>query len=297
VRRVALVTAEVARHLDADLPLLAGALEARGIAPSIVSWHDASVDWASFASVVVRSPWDYCEARADFVAWAERVAAVAPLANAAPVLRWNTDKHYLRDLEAAGVPITPTRFVEPGGEPAIGWEGEVVVKPAISAGAKDTQRYAASRHDEARAHVAALTGAGRTAMVQPYLARVDDAGETALVFFDGVFSHAVRKGPILRPDRVFVEGLYAAEHLEPRAPTQAELDVGARALAAVPGGARPLYARVDLVPGPGGEPLLLELELTEPSLFLGLAEGAADRMAAAIDARLAHEGTTEGGSR
>jgi glutathione synthase/RimK-type ligase-like ATP-grasp enzyme len=284
--RIALVTASTARHLDQDLPPLAAALAALGHDPTIVEWDDPAVRWEAFDRAVVRSPWDYCPRRDAFVAWAERTAARVPLDNPAPVLRWNTDKHYLRDLAAAGVPVTPTRFVEPGEAAALAFEGEVVVKPAISAGAKDTQRYAPAAHAAALAHVEALTEAGRTAMVQPYQAAVDARGETALVCFEGVFSHAIRKGPILRPDRVFVEGLYAAEHIERREPTPAEREVAARALAAVPSRGPLLYARVDLVPGPDGEPLVLELEATEPSLFLAHAEGAAARLAAAIDRRV-----------
>ncbi len=283
--RVALITAEVARHLDQDLPLLAAALGEIGLDPSIVAWDDPRVDWASFAIAVVRSPWDYCDRRDEFLAFADRVSREVPLANPAPVLRWNTDKHYLRELAAAGVPVTPTRFVEPGEPPDLGFDGEVVVKPAISAGAKDTQRYAPAAHDAARAHVAALTRAGRTAMVQPYLARVDTQGETALLHFDGAFSHAIRKGPILRPDRVLVEGLYIAEDLEPRTPTAADHAVAERAIACVPADAPLLYARVDLVPGPDGEPLLLELEIAEPSVFLAYDDGAAQRMAEAIARR------------
>lgn len=286
---VALVTDATACRLDEDIPLLRDALQTLGIASEPVFWDDGAVAWSHFDLVVVRSPWDYFRRRDAFLAWADRVASLAPLANPADVLCWNTDKRYLTDLAAAGVPIAPTTFVAPGATmedldlPA----DDVVVKPAVSAGANDTERHRG--RDAVLAHVSRLVGAGRTAMVQPYLHAVDDAGETALLFFGGTYSHAIRKGPILRDGPAeMVEGLFAAEDISPREPRPAERELAERALDAVPGGRdRLLYARVDLVPDDRGAPCALEVELTEPSVFLSQAPDAADRFAAAIAARLA----------
>lgn len=286
---VALVTGAVAAGLDEDLPLLRDALRTLGIASEPVFWDDGAVAWSRFDLVVVRSPWDYFRRRDAFLAWADRVASVAPLANPADVLRWNTDKRYLEDLAAAGVAIAPTTFVGPDATtedldlPA----GDIVVKPAVSAGANDTERHRA--RDGALTHVRRLVEAGRTAMVQPYLHAVDDAGETALLFFGGTYSHAIRKGPILRDGPAeMIEGLFAAEDISPREPGPAERELAERALDAVPGGRdRLLYARVDLVPDDRSAPCVLEVELTEPSAFLSQSPGAAGRFAAAIVARLA----------
>jgi hypothetical protein len=169
-----------------------------------------------------------------------------------------------------------------------------VIKPAVSAGSKDTGRYDLSDPDHRRLaveHVTRLQAAGRLTMVQPYLAAVDTLGETAMLFVGGpdglVFSHAIRKGPMLTGPDLGVEGLYREETITARTPTDAEQVLARQVLAAVPGGAdRLLYARVDLIPGPDGSPVLVEVELTEPSLFLGYAEGAADRLADAIVSRL-----------
>jgi hypothetical protein len=139
--------------------------------------------------------------------------------------------------------------------------------------------------DVAAAHVARLRAAGRLVMVQPYLAAVDTYGETAMLYLGGAFSHAVRKGPLLSGPSADVEGLYVRDEITPRTPSAAERAVADAALAAVPPGDL-LYARVDLIPGPSGEPLLIELELTEPSLFLEYGPGAPERFAAAIAARL-----------
>lgn len=279
---VALVTAQQARTLDEDLVPLAAALERQGIAHEVVVWDDPEVDWRRFRRIVVRSTWDYAGRRDAFLAWAQRAAAAAPLHNPLVVLRWTTDKRYLADLEAAGVAIVPSRWCSPGERPVLP-DGPFVVKPSIGAGSVGAARFAADEHEAAAAHVAELHAAGHVALIQPYLAAVEGAsGETALVFFAGVFSHAIRKGAILVPDLRLVDGLYAAEKIRPATASAAQLAVARAALAAVPGGGPLLYARVDLIPDDEGAPRVLELELCEPSVFLDHAEGAAERFAAAI---------------
>jgi glutathione synthase/RimK-type ligase-like ATP-grasp enzyme len=286
--RVALVSAESARHLDEDLPPLVRALAAIGAEPSVEVWDDPAVDWAAFDLVVVRSTWDYVPRRDALLAWSEAVAAVTVLANPPDVLRWSTDKRYLAELSSAGVPCVATAFFEPGDDVElyhVGDDDELVVKPAIGAGSVDAERFPPERRAAALDHVSRLLGEGRTAMVQPYLPAVDHDGETALVFFAGELNHAVRKGSILRPDgTVFVEGLYAEEEITLRRPTEAEVALARAALDAVPGcEAGPLlYARVDVVLDGARRPVVLELELAEPSVFLTFAEGSAERFAAAI---------------
>ena len=285
--RVAVVTAAVARGLNDDLAPLGAALDRRGIGHRLVDWDDPAVDWEGFDLAVVRSVWDYPRRRDELLAWAGRAAAATTLLNPPAVLRWSSDKRYLADLARAGVPVVPTAFAAPGDEMDWPGPGEVVVKPAVSAGSLDTERYPAARRSAARAHVARLHAEGRVAMAQPYLAAVEERGETALVHLGGAFSHAIRKGPMLVPGLEVVEGLFVEEDIRPASPSAAELAVARAALAAVPGGGEGLlYARVDVVPGPGGEPVMLELELLEPSLFLAHAPGAADRLAAAIAGRL-----------
>jgi glutathione synthase/RimK-type ligase-like ATP-grasp enzyme len=279
---IALVTSAPARHLDEDLPPLTAALVSHGAHVATPDWDDPTVDWAAFELVVVRSVWDYASRRDEFLAWAERVAGLTRLANPPQILRWNTDKRYLDDLARSGVPVTPTRFVAPGEPVALPPDGEFVVKPTVSAGSLDTERYGPDDHDAAGAHIARLQAESRTAMVQPYQAGVDDDGETGLVFIAGEFSHAFRKGPILVPGVEMVEGLYAEEDISPRIASADELDVARRAIRAVPGTPTLLYARVDLVPGDHGAPIVLELELAEPSLFLDSDPAAADRFARAV---------------
>jgi glutathione synthase/RimK-type ligase-like ATP-grasp enzyme len=286
--RVALVTAASARHLDEDLPPLAAALAEAGLVPGIEVWDDPGVAWGGYDLVVLRSAWDYVPRRQELLAWASRVAASTRLANPPAVIEWATDKRYLRDLQAAGVPVVPTIFFEPGDPVHVPPTTEVVVKPAISAGSADTERWAPSQRASATEQIRALQAAGRVVMLQPYLHGVDDHGETACVFFGGRFSHAIRKGAILQPEGIpFVEGLYAKEDIAPRSPSADELAVADAALDAVPGGRdQLLYGRVDLVPGPDGGPVVLEMELAEPSVFVDHADGAAGRFADAVVALL-----------
>jgi hypothetical protein len=282
---VALVTCADLPDLDVDDRRIVAPLTAAGVSVDAVVWDDPAVAWAGYDLVVLRSPWDYVSRRDEFVAWA---SLVPRLANPASVVAWNTDKRYLRELAQAGLPIVPTDWVGPAHPWSPPDDGEWVVKPAVGAGSLDTGRYDLSdRHhrDLAVAHVHRLQVAARLVMVQPYLDAVDTDGETSLLFLGGEYSHAIRKGAMLDGPHVVTEGLFRDEKVTSREPSEAERDLATRALAAVPGGPL-LYARVDMIPGPDGQPLLAELELTEPSLFLATAPGAAERFAQAIRARL-----------
>jgi len=287
---VLLATCRELADLDGEGRAVLAALDDLGVEARPAVWDDEGVDWAAAGLVVVRSTWDYVPRRADFLAWGERVAAVTTLANPPALLRWSTDKAYLQDLRAAGLPVVPSAHLAPGdGEDHPFADREHVVKPAVSAGSKETLRLGPGEAERSRAHVRAVHASGRAALVQPYVEGVDVHGETAVVLVEGEVLHAVRKGPLLRPSGDPVEGLFAREEITAREPSEAELDVARRTLDVVrarTGGAAPLYARVDLLPSSDG-PLLLELEMAEPSLFLDVAPGAPEAFAAAVAARLA----------
>jgi hypothetical protein len=280
--RVAFAASPEALDLDDGWPLLRDALAAAGADAEVAVWEGAPVDWAEFDLVAVNYTWGYVTRRERFLAWVDAVAPVARLVNPAPVLRWNSDKAYLVDLAAAGVPTVPTTRVRPG-EP---WEppaADYVVKPAVASGGIGASRYLRRGVDAARRHVAALHGDGQTALVQPYLPAVDAAGETALVFFAERLSHAVAKGGVLEPDAEPVFGLWERQAIAPRAPRADELALAERALAAVRERFGPTaYARVDLVDGADGRPVVMELELVEPTLFVGREPAAATRFADAL---------------
>ena len=277
--RVALATCAELPQLGEDEPLLLHALRDLGIAAEPAVWDDPGVDWDSFELVVVRSVWDYASRRDQFVAWARSLPRVL---NPAEVIAWNTDKRYLGEIRGA----VETTFVAPGES----WDppdGEYVVKPTISAGSIDTARYRPGEEDRARAHIAELLNAGRHVMVQPYLNAVDEVGETALLFFCGDYSHAISKGPMLQAGQGPGTGLYVEEDIRPRDPSAAEREAAERVLDAMPWPrGELLYARVDLIPGPDGDPRLVELELAEPSLFLSYSPGAPERLAELVEGRL-----------
>jgi hypothetical protein len=285
--KVALATCHQIPDLDEDGPILIAALERVGVSACPEVWDDPGVDWSSFDLVVIRATSDYIWQRDEFVAWANDVPR---LANPADVLAWNTDKHYLADLAAAGVPVIPTQFfgpARPGSTneltgPADLPFGELVVKPAISSGALDTSLYGPDETEAAADHVRALQLDGRTALVQPYRDQVDQQAETGLVFLGQRFSHAIRKESMLRGEPTSIPGYFREIVTSWRAPSEVEREIAEGVLDVVPGGRdRLLYARVDLVPGPSG-PELIELEVTEPALYLGLQDGAADRFASVI---------------
>jgi glutathione synthase/RimK-type ligase-like ATP-grasp enzyme len=293
---IALVTARDALTLDQDLPLLARAVDEAGASASMPVWDDPTVDWSRFDLAVLRSTWDYCERIDEFLDWSRRCAAQTRFLNAPDLVRWNVDKHYLVDLSRNGVPVVPSRYVEPeddplqavsafldGSPPAlhagrIDRFDQFVVKPAIGAGSRDAARYRRGEREQALAHVARLNAAGRSVLLQPYLERIDDGGETAMMFLGGQWSHAIRKGPLLRLGAGMVVGLYVPEQITSRTPDAAEAAVAAAAHAAIPGPVPP-YARIDLIRDDHGAPVVLELELCEPSLYLAHWAASAPRFA------------------
>ncbi len=294
MKTLALVSAIVATGHDDDLDPLLEACHRVGFAARSIAWDDATVSWSRFDAALLRSPWDYTERLPEFLRWCERVERSTNLLNPLQIVRWNTDKHYLAELQAAGVPIVPTRFVEPDAEPleslqaflASETAAELVVKPTVSAGSRDTQRYARTQDFAAGNHIARLLEQGRSVMLQPYQTAVDAQGETALIYFDGQFSHSIRKAAQLSPDSSSSATPYASAGISAHAADPAELALADRVLAAarqVLTREQPLaYARIDLIRDETGAPRLLEMELTEPSLFFVHAPGSADRFASVL---------------
>jgi glutathione synthase/RimK-type ligase-like ATP-grasp enzyme len=281
---VAIASCKAVAGTEEDDLRVIDALGRRGVDAVHAAWDDPGVDWPSFQLAVVRSTWDYPDRRDEFLAWAARLRRVL---NPLSILRWNTDKRYLDDLARAGLPVIPTRFLQPGDvfEPPP-WP--FVVKPAVSCGAKATARYRAGDGTGAGGHVRRLQAGGRTVMIQPYQSAIEAEGETAVLFIGGAYSHSIRRGALLKEIGQTPKAEMTPLGVRAHRATAAERSLAEKALSAVPGGpSELLYARVDLAPGPAGQPLLLELELTEPSLFLGFGEGSAERLADGIAAALA----------
>src|SRR5918993_1109572 len=273
--RLALVTAISAFRLDEDLVPLQAALHAAGIEAPIVAWDDGTVSWRRFDAVLLRSPWDYTQRLPEFLAWAERTSAQSMLLNPRDVIRDNTDKHYLGALAARGIAVVPSAYVEPGADAGQALRdflsthadaNDIVVKPCVGAGSRDAQRHARSAVAAAQAHAERLLAQGRSVLLQR------DAAST--------------------------RALFAPEAITARTPGEDELALAQAVLSTLPGA--PLaYARVDLIRAADGRPCLLELELTEPSLFFAQAPGAVDRFVAVLARRIgapigaAHADTAE----
>lgn len=286
---VAIASATVLPQPDPDEARLVAALGGLGAEVRVLSWDDDAVDWSWADVVVIRSTWNYVTRRDDFVAWAERVGRTTRLHNPAAIIRENTDKIYLSRLSEQGIPVVPTLWLDRGSDAgdAIAETRsrafcDVVIKPRISAGSFQTQRFIVSDAGSAAAAEAFLAEqlSQRAMMVQPYQARVDDTGERAIVVIDGEPMFATRKSP-----------RFASGPLEVSAALAIEPDELALAERILSGFQRLLYARVDLVRGEDGAPRLMELELTEPYLMLDRHPPALAALARAIVAKAGSRST------
>jgi hypothetical protein len=256
-------------------------------------WDDPDVDWNRYDRVVLRSVFTYQHHVDEFLAWCR---AIGPerLRNSPGLVAFTADKRYLSKLSA---PSIPTRFIGPD-DPLPPLHGEVVIKPNVSAGARDTGRFSPAKHHKAAALIDRIRAGGRVALVQPYMSSVDAGGETAFVFFGGTLSHVLRKRAVLRPDEVapvaregFPRELGVAQAMldenlvfASEAPP-AEHDLAKRVFAEVADSfGTPLFLRVDLVSDPNDAPILMELEAIDPLFYFALSPGASARFAAAVRA-------------
>jgi len=291
VREICLVTCSRLPDLDDDDRLLIEPLAELGYTVVPAVWDDPAIDWDRCDLNVIRSTWDYTEKRDEFVRWAR---SVPRLLNPAHVIEWNTDKHYLNELAAAGLPVVQTTFVSALNDLKLPNEGEYVLKPAVGAGSLGADRYNlsdAGARERATQHSARLIDAGHTVMIQPFIQTIVEAGETSVVLINGEVSHGIRKELMLGAHSLAeVEGLYKEEKIDPRGPSAAEVQLARQTMDALPfEPGELLYARVDMVPDNDDRPMLMELELTEPSLFMVRGPGSPQRFASAIAERAKKE--------
>ena len=282
--RIVLVNCTELPEPDPDERPLLDALRAMGHEALSEAWDDASVAWDRFDAAVVRATWNYAHHAEAFAEWIDRAGAMTTLLNPPEVLRANLDKSYLLDLESRGVPIIPSVFAPRGGTLELaalarerGW-GRVVVKPSVSAGSYATRAFEIPRESDAAQAFLDDMLARRGMMVQRYMPSVARGAEVCMIFIDGALTHAIAKQPRFHGEDESVARFEAL--------TDAHHDLAQRVLDAW-GPGEPLYARVDLIEDDNGEPVLSELELLEPSLYFGLGDGAAARMASAIERRVA----------
>ena len=271
--KLRIATCRVLPEVDVDEAPLAAALADAGFDAAWVAWDDPAADWKAPIPTLIRSTWNYAHHIDAFLRWIDRAAAAAPLWNPLGVLRANWRKRYLVGLAERGVPVVPTTLVA-AGEPVELPRERVVVKPEVGAGSLDTRIFEAG--DPAiREHVAHITRRCN-AMIQPYVASVDSYGERSLVWIDGELTHAVRKSPRFSGDSERIDGPFPIADDE-RAVAEAAL---------APYAAHILYGRCDLARDADGKPMVMELELIEPSLFFARHPPALERYIAGLRRRL-----------
>jgi hypothetical protein len=292
--RLALATCSGLPDWEVDDRPFHRALEARGVDVSLPAWDAPSFPWSEQDACLIRTTWDYMERREEFVAWAERVERQTRLLHPAAVVRWNTHKGYLREVEAAGIPVVPTVWLRPGDRPELAslleetvWE-RAFCKPAVGATARETRRFTRSQAEvrAAQEHLGRLLAAGEEVLLQPYLSSVERHGEVSAVAIADAALRGVRKIPV--PGDYRVQDDFGA-HDEPFDLPDEVVRSATRAFAfaAERLGVDLLYGRADFLRDDEGVYRLTELELVEPSLFFRHDPGSAEILAEALLARLA----------
>ncbi|HEV2682319.1 MAG TPA: hypothetical protein VGV14_17580 [Rhodanobacter sp.] len=285
-RRLALATSTEYPTIQPDDSHLAISLQRLGIAPTACVWNDPAIDWSAFDAVLIRTTWDYFMHYGAFRDWLDRLDRLGvPTINDSALLRWNSDKRYLLELARRGVAIIPTQLTSAAELPGVlaAMPGQqVVVKPSVSGGAWHTLR--GSVGDAAFAAAVAQLPREHDYLVQPFVPEIVSDGEWSLLYFAGVFSHAVIKRPATGDYRV--QGQFGGS-AEPIVPSAATLAAAERALAAVAaiGHGDHAYVRVDGVIS-AGHFLIMELELIEPLLHLAVYPPAAERLAQDVAERI-----------
>ena len=262
---------------DLTMDALRPAFAARGMALEDVAWDDPKADWSRYAAVIIGTTWDYWDRLDDFLAALERIEARSKLFNPASLVRWNSRKTYLRDLETKGARLIPTLWIDRCGEAEaraafnqLGAE-TLVFKRQVGAGAKGQHRLQRGEPVPKMPH---------PMMVQPYLPMIEREGELSFIFIDATFSHALVKRAL--PGDYRIQSSYGGreEMLHPAAD-----DLAAASAVIATLDAPPLYGRVDMLRSEDGL-LLMELEVIEPYLYPKEGPELGKRMAAAVARRL-----------
>lgn len=272
-----------------DDRMLLDKLEQSHIECQVLPWDQDAVDWSRFSACLIRSTWDYSTRHQAFLRWIDAVAPVLPLINPASVLRWNTHKGYLLELERVGLPVVPSRFLDSGTELdldalcTMGPHTTYFAKPVVAATSRGTLRFCPAIPEQRKKAVEHLRRhlATEAMIVQPYLSSVETLGEISLIYIDGHFSHAVQKRPQPGDYRVQddFDGIHTAFAADPLLTRVGDLVI--QHVDSHP------YARVDLLKDPENQWRLIEVEMVEPVLFFELHPPAAQQLANAIQ-RILH---------
>ncbi len=294
-----LATAASLPNLYPDEHGLLDALSDRGIDPQIKVWNDPGMNWDDAGIVVVRSVVDYARDREAFLRWAQQIPRIL---NSYDVLNWNSDKHYLKELQARGLPTIDTTWVSSSANyskqqvharfPAF---GDFILKPTVSSGVRDIGRYSSidlHARQAAIGQAMKMLGNGRDIMIQRYQKEIDIHGEISLVFFNGLLSHAVHKTAFLHPAQVTDTSIHEAV-VSAREASDQELGWGEQIRAVLHAYVRErmgrdeqfLFNRVDIVPDGHGSFKVMEIALVDADLYLDVTPAALGNFADAISVR------------
>ncbi len=253
-----------------------------GVHVDVISWHATDIDWSQYDAVIVRSTWDYQEHADAFI---DKLIEITKhdtvLINPLSLMQWNISKRYLQILQTQGITIIPSVFFDSVAISDIYAQfayfdtQEIIIKPLISANSDNTFRL---DHTNLMAQAGPLSNIFSTTpcVIQPFLDSVINEGEYSLFYFNGEYSHTIRKVPKSGDFRVQEE--HGGE-LITVIPDERQLSAAAKVLAALP--EKSLYARVDLIRNPRAQKddiwQLMEVELIEPSLYFNMDEASPER--------------------
>ena len=263
--------------------LLKSAFEAQGLKVDIAYWDNPTYEWQETKSVLFRTIWDYFERFDEFWDWLEQVKTKTRLINSYELIKWNIDKHYLKDMSSWGIETVPTYFADKGCNMKLHeiakrnqWK-DLVIKPAISASAFKTYKILANEIQANEKLFNSLVQE-RNMLVQPYFETITQLGEASLMVFDGKFTHAILKKA--QPGDFRVQDDFGGT-VHNYIPTKAEINFAEKVFETCK--TKPVYGRVDIVWDNDKNFYLSELEIIEPELWIRNYPKCAERIAEAVD--------------
>ena len=263
--------------------LLKSAFEAQGLKVDITYWDNPSYEWQQTKSVLFRTVWDYFERFDEFWDWLEQVKNKTRLINSYELIKWNIDKHYLRDLKNNGIQVVPTYFADRGNNISLqeianlnDWK-HIVIKPAISASAFNTYKITNDEIEQKEQLFHELLQT-HDMLVQPFFPTISELGEASLMVFGGKFTHAILKKAKAGDFRVQDDFGGTVHDYNP---TQEEIKFAEKVFQSCT--SLPIYGRVDIVWDSNKHIYLSELEIIEPELWIRNRPESANKIAEAVN--------------
>jgi len=266
---------------DDEKPVIR-ALEERGLKVWRTNWDNPDFDWNQARYVLFRSTWDYFDRFPEFSTWLDRANMQTLMINPYSLIKWNMDKHYLRDLANKGINIPPTVYIESGDPRRLqeiflesGWS-DIILKPCVSGTARHTYRLH-SGNIAAHEMIFRELISVESMMLQEFQANVISQGEVAFILFGGKFSHAMLKKAKQGDFRVHED---FGGSVQVYLPSDDEINFAEHTVAVCD--QLPAYARVDAMWDNKNNLCVSELELIEPELWFRFYPQAAELFADAL---------------